>query len=105
MTEHNIPANAEGLPKKTLISRAFEGIEADAYYMQVLADLAAEVFDNLSRDLDPDRNGHIVYRLGKNQVKQLDFLLNEQVRRTTQLDQTIRAVRQEALTVLKGDAK
>ncbi|MBQ0707870.1 hypothetical protein [Ochrobactrum sp. AP1BH01-1] len=102
MTEQNIPANAEGTSKEIQTIRAFEALEADAYYMQVLADLAAEVFDNLQRDTDADKNGYIVYRLGKNQVKQLDFLLNEQVRRTNQLDQTIRAARKETLIVVKG---
>lgn len=104
MTEQSIPATDEGLSKIILANRSFDEISLDAQCAHVLADLAAEVFDNLARDNAPDKNGFIVYRIAQNQVDQIDFLLNEQVKRTRQLKNNISSAASSVKRILEGGA-
>lgn len=104
MTEHTIPANAEGLPALTIANRALDAISLEAHSAHVIADIAAEVFDNLARDDAPDKNGFIVYRIAKNQVDQIDFLLNEQVKRTQALCESTGVAVRTVKNILVGGA-
>lgn len=104
MTEQIIPATDEGLSKIVLANRSFDAISLDAQRAHVLADLAAEVFDNLARDNAPDKNGFIVYRITQNQVDQIDFLLNEQVMRTRDLKNSISTTANTVKRIMEGGA-
>lgn len=58
-----------------------EQFDTDIHKIHVLTTLAADVFDGLSRDTSKDDNGYVVFRLNFSEVNQIDFLLNELVRR------------------------
>lgn len=84
MTEQNIPADAEGLPKGIHVDVENQ-IDMSIHYLHVLSTLASDIFEQLERDTDKDADGRVVYRLTGAQVNQFDFILSDLVKRSNQL--------------------